>query len=205
VTITAPWLRIVAAVAIAAAILTAGLLIGAADSLNALGFGVLLVGMVLIGEGYFLIWRAQIIHGQGEQLLGAAARLLALVPGKSAARTDGSDEQPRTWWEALKALPAVEVERCAHGPNFDGYCDTCGVPTDARPDPGPKTEPIVMPPVVIQLDADGRGQAEIPVWPAPKTVPMAAAIDDDWQRQSEALYQQMLAEIRGETVKEGER
>lgn len=43
-------------------------------------------------------------HRHVNQTHAAARQLLAHVPGKSAPRTDGAAEQPREWWQRLRAL-----------------------------------------------------------------------------------------------------
>jgi hypothetical protein len=60
-------------------------------------------------EGYLLLGRQRLLLQYAAQLLGTSADLLALVPSKSAPRTDGADEQPRRWWQRL-TLSALTVE-----------------------------------------------------------------------------------------------
>jgi hypothetical protein len=62
-----------------------------------------LVGLAvgIVGEGYWLMGRAQRLLTGQEHLQAAAERLLAAVPSKSAPRTDGSHEKPRAWWQKL--------------------------------------------------------------------------------------------------------
>lgn len=55
---------------------------------------------------------------------------------------------------------------------------------------------------VRAADTGPTTEPEIPAVPGPATVPSGMAIADDWAVKSDALYQQMLAEIRGETEKE---
>lgn len=65
-------------------------------------------------------------------------------------------------------------------------------------------EPLVgeVDPLVGEVEPDTGPETD--EWPivGPPTQPVQAVIADDWQRESEALYQQMLAEIRGEKVEE---
>lgn len=63
------------------------------------------VGCLLIGEGYFLIARAQRLLDYAEQLQQAGALLLAAVPSKSAPRTDGSSDVPAEHFTALDTRP----------------------------------------------------------------------------------------------------
>ena len=75
-----------------------------------LGGAALAVGAVLIAEGYVLICRGQRFLTYAEQIGAALGLRLADLPGKSAARTDGSSEQPRRWWQRLAALTVPENE-----------------------------------------------------------------------------------------------
>jgi hypothetical protein len=163
------WPRILAGTALAAIMLTVGLLIGAAETLSALGLGALVVGMVLIAEGYFLIWKVQLIHGLAEQTLGSAARLLALVPGKTAPRTDGGKLKPHTWWERLPVEDELEIDG---EPNF-------------VVDPEPQTAPIPALPVT-QPDL----KAAATVGPLPVSYA-------DWRKDWDARIAKDIAEIRG--------
>lgn len=89
-------------------------------------FGATLMAVV---ENYFLIARQQRLFTYAEQILGMGARLLALVPGKSAPRTDGTDAVPRAWWQRLipKASPPAPVP-----PPDPGPPPAAGPPTEPR-------------------------------------------------------------------------
>lgn len=67
--------------------------------------------VALAVEGYILIGRQQLQRNHLDQLLRAAGQLLALVPGKSAPRTDGAEDKPRRWWQKLAVAvdPAPEL------------------------------------------------------------------------------------------------
>jgi hypothetical protein len=202
------WPRILAGTALAAIMLTVGLLIGAAESLSALGLGALVVGMVLIAEGYFLIWKVQLIHGLAEQTLGSAARLLALVPGKTAPRTDGGKLKPHTWWGGLTPNPAPTEEEAADAedePAVEWRTNTVahritdpelhaaevamyreiGTPASFV-DADPSTAPIRMPAPDTQPDL----KAAATVGPLPVTY-------EDWRRDWDARIAKDIAEIRG--------
>lgn len=107
---------------------------------------ILFMGLFTIAEGYFLIGRVQRLMDHAEQLQGAGARLLALIPGKSAPTSDGSGEQPHRRWHKLRNLP--EQQR-PDAPPADG------VAAEHQPDPR----------------ASHRNLASIPAPAGPATVP----------------------------------
>lgn len=77
---------------------------------DALLGGLVAVCIALAIEGYVLIGRAQLLLTHAEQLLAAATRLLAQVPGKTAPRTEAADDvQPHRWWQRLYGLTAPEL------------------------------------------------------------------------------------------------
>lgn len=165
--------------------------------------GIFVAGVICVAEGYLLIGRAHLLNQFGEQLLGAVRVLLADVPGKSAEHTVAAlDLKPRTWWQREPAAPTAD-ERWAEQPTWDEQkaadlarrmeevaeeellttsSVSSGLAVDGEPDFTPDPDPATAP---------------IPRQPGPDTQPAQAVIADDWQRTSDALYEQMMAEIRG--------
>lgn len=66
----------------------------------------LALGLLLTGWLYWLTNLILRVLGYAEQLQVTGARLLALVPSKSAPHTEAPpNQEPRLWWQRLRALP----------------------------------------------------------------------------------------------------
>jgi hypothetical protein len=154
--------------------------------------GFLVIGYVF-GAARMTEWqnnRYQFFVGENRRL-AANLRVLFVRLGIPYPADDEPDEpQPGRWdrfvqWVADRFRGPAEVEVPSE-PVI--YLEPGPAPArKLAPDPQPATEP------------------HMPAAPGPATVPSHRAIDDDWRRDSDALYAQMLAEIRGEKVKEGGR
>lgn len=102
---------------------------------------------------------------------------------------DEPEPEPDRWQRLLKWIAA----------RFRGPAEV----EDWQPIPAPEpiTPPVPdLPAELLEPRQESQPEAPttqpIPVAPGPATQPSQAVIADDWKRQSEALYQQMLAEIR---------
>jgi hypothetical protein len=94
--------------------------------------GLFTFGAITVVEAYLLLGRAQLLLNRVDQLLDAARRLLASVPGKSAAPTTAEDDaRPRSWYQRLRELARGDVDDLVE------QLDRLDADYDAAPRPGP--------------------------------------------------------------------
>lgn len=122
--------------------------------------------LILAGWLYWLTAKVLLLLTYAEQLLNAAAHLLAVVPSKSAPATPAAeDEAPRVWWSKLRALTRIFVDAVAHEDaeqpaaadpddvELDRWADDGGRDPDVPTAPPPAHEPATRP--VPRIDVAG--------------------------------------------------
>ncbi len=156
------------------------------------------IGLAAVLALIAFVWgesrRSTYTDGQHARLVGQIASLRTVVRvhynATGHAMPDlwdgGPEPQPGRWDNAIRWIKA----------RFRGPAEVEALPTVEPVWKGPAT---VTSPKAAPKDP-GPDTTEVPA--QPPTVPMAAAIDDDWEARQEALHEEWLAEIRGETEKE---